>query len=262
MSSHPVYVPTSGRPVAGIVHLPDEARSRAPAIALFSGLNAERIRIGAVRTAALALADAGHIVLRIDHPGAGTSPGPPPDRASATGLLHEVLVWFRSVTDGAPLAVGGTCAGGGHALQLAALDPSIVRVVIQGGRLRPTVGKERPTVAAALAAVDVLDRLPASVVKHRGSSALYDESSWHAERLAELEHASRHARLTFICGRDDAAHKDLEALLASDVISERARLAIEVRPLESDRINTVTDIAQHESLSRALVDSLACPPDR
>ena len=257
MTSHPCFVPGDAAPLGGVVHLPEGDDLLEPAVVMLPGLEAERIRIGGVKDAADRLAHHGHPVLRLDHPGSGTSPGANPPRSEVTNIFNEATNWFLHLTGSRTASLGGVCAGGSHGIRIAGMNDHVAMVVVQGGRLRQRVGKERPTIAAGLAAVDLLERVPRPRSSTRGSSGVYAEEVWSDEQVETLRAATRHAEVVFVFGDGDPGAEDVDELRRTGPIPSHAKDRIHMERLDVDRANTVQDARHDDALVEVLVRRLA-----
>lgn len=240
-----------------MAHLPDVERPGAPAIAMLPSIKGERIRIDAYRDAARDLADRGYPVVRFDYPAYGSDPGPTVTREQAREVMGEVADWFRVQAGAEVLLLAGGCAGGLDTMQLAAANPRVRRVVVQGGRLRDVGRHVDPRLSVGLAAIDRLpDRLR---LRDDQTQRPSPAEGWNEVLLSALEAALQHANVVFLHGTDSHEAEDFAELQASAVLASSALARSHSRQIGMGSLNTTRELQDVRALRDGLVSELSAP---
>jgi pimeloyl-ACP methyl ester carboxylesterase len=251
----PIFIPTSYGDVSASVLVPEEVRGEP--IMVIPGGNNPRVRDQVTRNVALRLAAMGRPVLRMDHPGAGTSPVST-GKKDKPRVLEEVCTEFLDLCGSEKLTIIGTCGGAMAALAIAQDMERVATVLTIACPFRAR-GKDKRRVRAGVAAVDAIGGKLAKAL-----AAGHDREP--TTLLSKLEgvvgampSVVERTRLVFLYGEDDEFLEDYKWLTASGTVSEAVADKMECIVLPEANLYQYSSTDILERLEETIVRSLADP---
>jgi len=252
----PIFIATTYGDVSAFVLVPEEVRGEP--VMVIPGGNNPRVRDQVTRNVALRLSAMGRPVLRMDHPGAGTSPESTATRKDKPRVLEEVCNRFVELCGSERITIIGTCGGAMSALAIAK-DMDRVSTVLTIACPFRARGRDKRRVRAGVAAVDAIGGPLARALAaghERETTTLMPKLEGV---VGALPRVVERTRLVFLYGEDDEFLDDFKWLTASGTVEETVADKMECIVLSEANLYQYSSTDILERLEETIVRALAEP---